>query len=859
MEQQSPPMTLPAGARLGPYEVRGLLGAGGMGEVYLAWDGRLGREVAVKVLPPASASDADRLRRFEQEAKAAGALHHANVLAVYDVGEHEGAPYLVSERLEGETLRARMAGGDLTPRKAVEHAVQIARGLAAAHERGIVHRDLKPENVFVCRDGVVKILDFGVAKLRAEPAGGSEDETAHQLTQPGTIVGTVAYMSPEQVRGLPVDVRSDLFSLGVVLYEMLARQRPFRGETLAEVQTAILREEPRELPAIDGRVPAAVDRVVRRCLEKRPEDRFDTARDVALSLEAVAGATGESSAATPAGRRPGLRTAAVVAGALLAGGALGASLLSYLRVPSPPPSYTQLAFRRGTILSARFAPDGETVAYSAAWDGQPARVYTTRLGSRESRDAGIEGNVLAISSNGEMAVKLGRGRPVRAGTLARVSLSGGAPRELLEGVTDADWDPEGRDLAVVHRVGGRTRLEYPIGHVLYQPAGEALSLCVLPGGSIAVFEQLADGGAKPFAISLVDGKGGRRVLSPGWADWWALRWSALSGEIFFPGSSGTEYALHAVSPTGAARLVARVPGDFQLHDVDPRGRILLARSFPRGGVVALSPGAAQEQDLSWLDFSSAADLSADGRQLLLGDVGGGLGGKGGIAVRKTDGSPAVMVGEGSPLSLSPDGRFVLALPEALGAGDRLLVIPTGAGERRELRHPSIPRFFEAAWFPDGRHIAVVGGPDEKRMRLFLWDVDGTEPPRPLSPEADFEHPVVAPDGRWVTAARKGAPPELYAVDGGSPRPLPGGRGDDGPLRWAADGRSLYVRRGTGMPARVERVEIATGRRQLWKELRPADPAGVFDIRSVVVTPDGKSYAYTFASSIGSLYLAEGIR
>jgi eukaryotic-like serine/threonine-protein kinase len=272
MPQQSSAMTLPAGARLGPYEVRGLLGAGGMGEVYRAWDARLGREVAVKVLPPSAASDPDRLLRFEQEAKAAGSLSHPNLLAVFDVGSHEGAPYVVSEKLEGDTLRERMTGGDLTPRKAVEHAVQVARGLAAAHERGIVHRDLKPENVFVCRDGVVKILDFGLAKLQGEPRGGPEDETAARMTRPGTIVGTVAYMSPEQVRGLAVDARSDIFALGVVLYEMLARRRPFGGDTPAELQTAILREEPRDLPAIDGRVSttgtSTTSRRRERCLRK---------------------------------------------------------------------------------------------------------------------------------------------------------------------------------------------------------------------------------------------------------------------------------------------------------------------------------------------------------------------------------------------------------------------------------------------------------------------------------------------------------------------------------------------------------------------------------------------------------------
>jgi len=441
-----------------------------------------------------------------------------------------------------------------------------------------------------------------------------------------------------------------------------------------------------------------------------------------------------------------------------------------------------------------------------------------------------------------------------------VSLSGGTPRERLSDVKDADWDPEGRELAVVRIVDERSRLEYPIGRVLYEPAGEIDSIRVLPDGRIAVLERLADGGGRPFAVSVVDPRGTRTVLSAGWADPASSRmgWSP-SGEVFFSASDGGLAALYAVSTGGRGRLVARVPGDLFFDDVDRRGRVLTVRASPRGGVLALPAGASQEHDVSWLDFSQAVDLSADGRQILLGDIGADYAGTGGIALRTTDVAAPVVLGRGSPLALSPDGRQVLALPSTFGSGDRLLVVPAGAGEPRELRHPSIPRFSEGAWFPDGRHVAVVGGPDESRSRLFLWDVDNAAAPLALSPEGRFGHPVVAPDGRTLTATRSGAPLSLYAVDGGPARPLPGATAEDEPLRWSADGRSLFVRRGSGLPAVVERVEVATGRRQPWKVLQPADPAGVFEISSILVAADGRSYAYTFATQIGTLYLAEGWR
>ena len=484
------------GARLGPYEILGPLGAGGMGEVYRARDERLGREVAVKVLPTESSTDPDRLRRFEQEAKAAGALNHPNLVAVFDTGSHDGNPYVVFELLDGVTLRQRLGGGPLPARKAVDYAVQIAHGLAAAHEKGIVHRDLKPENLFVTRDGRVKILDFGLAKLRPAldaHAPREEGATVSTATGAGVVLGTVGYMSPEQVKGDPADHRSDVFSFGSVLYEMLSGRRPFSGETSAELMTAILKEEPPELAKLD--VPPGLERVVRRCLEKRPEERFQSARDIAFALEAVSGVSSPALSATARHAERRRRSVLTAGAAAVVAGALGVAYYGVLQHRAPPsPSFKQLTFRRGVVHTARFAPDGHTIVYGAAWNGKPSQVFSARLEGPESSSLGLpEGNVASISPSGELAIMTGRmyltGMPPR--TLVRLPLAGGAAREVAEHVLGADWAPDGRSLAVVRvEYGGagaaaatadqwvrrQQRLEFPIGKVLYESGSSGIWL-----------------------------------------------------------------------------------------------------------------------------------------------------------------------------------------------------------------------------------------------------------------------------------------------------------------------------------------------------------------------------------------------
>jgi len=381
-------MNLTPGSKLGPYEIVSLLGAGGMGEVYRARDSRLKRDVAVKVLPQALSLDADRLRRFEQEALATAALNHPNILAVFDIGTHEGAPYVVSELLEGETLRERVRGGPLVMRKALDYALQIAHGLAAAHEKGIIHRDLKPDNLFITKDGRVKILDFGLAKLTQPEAGAHTSlATATQATEAGVVMGTAGYMSPEQVRGVAVDPRSDIFSFGAILYEMLSGKRAFHGETSADTMSAILKEDPPDLSETGRNVSPALERIVQHCLEKNPESRFHSASDIAFDLEHLSGTSGASArvAAVAAAPPRGKLLLALAAGLVIAvvmlglgwwlgrsGGAGPSTSKSHFArdrsaTPASRPTAAWFTAHRGTAVTTSSTCRGWTIRARVNW------------------------------------------------------------------------------------------------------------------------------------------------------------------------------------------------------------------------------------------------------------------------------------------------------------------------------------------------------------------------------------------------------------------------------------------------------------------------------------------------------------
>ena len=854
-------MSLITGSKIGPYEIVAPLGAGGMGEVYRAHDARLGREVAIKVLPASFAVDDDRLRRFEQEARAIGALNHPNILGVYDIGTHEGAPYVVSELLEGETLRARIGTSPLPHRKALDYASQMARGLAAAHDRGIVHRDLKPDNVFVTRDGRIKILDFGLAKLtQAAPA--IEAETAllaHAvpLTNAGTVLGTVGYMSPEQVRGQAVDQRSDIFSFGIVLYEMLTGRRAFHGDSAVETMNAILKEDP--APAGDQGgppLPPALDRIVLHCLEKNPEERFQSARDVAFDIESLSGLSGQVVIDPPPPRRRAWPRVAAIAGLAVA---TGAALFLAGRSTSgmTTPTFEPLTFRRGSVSEARFAPDGRTIVYAASFEGGDREIYSTQPGSPESRPLGVKADLQSVSRHGEMAILMER--PGRDPILARLPIGGGAPREVLENVTSADWAPDGDSLAVVRTDGGRDTIEFPIGHVLYHARGWLSGVSVSPKGDrVAFFEH-------PVAIdsrgdlAVVDLAGTKTTLSAGWEDLFGAHWTPSGDEVWFSASggggktAGTDHALFAATLSGRLRTVTSAPGSLELEDIADDGRVLLAHGSRRPSIIALAPGAADETELTWMDFSWIADISADGRRILFSEQ-GVAGGPGYAAyLRGMDRSPAVRLGKGMPESLSPDGRWALTtdLTE-----NTLLMLPTGAGEPRTLPRHGLKAFSWAGWFPDGKRILFSGFEEGKGQRMYVQDLSGG-PPRPLTPEGVAERAnTLTPDAKWIAARIKNRLMQV-PIDGGEPKAVNGAETEDAPLVWRSDGRVLFVRQGR-LPARIVAVDVTSGQRTLLHEIKPRDTVGVDAVGDIRLAPDGKSYAYVYIRSLFSLYQVTGL-
>jgi Tol biopolymer transport system component len=861
-------MTFAAGTKLGPYEILAPIGAGGMGEVYRAKDPRLGREVAIKVLPAAFSQDADRLKRFEQEARSASALNHPNIVTIHEIGKANGSSYIAMELVDGPSLREMLASGPIASKKLLDVSVQIAEALAKAHGAGIVHRDLKPENVIVSKDGYVKLLDFGLAKLFVAP----QDQvtgapTAIQETQPGTVMGTVGYMSPEQASGKPADFRSDQFALGSILYEMATGKRAFQKGTGAQTLAAIIQDEPEPVAQVNPKAPAPLRWIVERCLAKDPDERYASTRDLARDLKSVREHIGEVTTSTSGGiapvepaRRHRSQAIPLALGTLLVGLAAGA-WIGHRRGAAPQPTFQRLTFQRGTVSTARFGPDGTTVYYTAAWNGAPPRIFSLRPGNPESSALPLPAaELLSVSSSGEMAVLLEPNYQQTGfalhGTLARVPPSGVAPKQVLANASYAEWAPGGSELAVVHRTGGKARLEYPIGKVLYETAGWIQNPRFSADGSQIAFIDHSSAG-DDGAIAIVDRAGRKTDLAGGWATVQGLSWSPDGREIWFTAArEGIERMLYGVTPAGKVRLIRTMQGTPALLDVRKDGGALITEDDYRASMVVFGPGDPGGRDLTWFDWSNDRALSPDGKLMLFDESGEGGGPSGGVYLRPTDGSPAVRLGDGVGLALSPDSEW--ALTREISNRPRFVLVPVKTGQPKAFAPDDLGRTAYGAFVPDGSKFVFVANAPGRGSRLYLQEVAGG-PPKTMSEEGiAAARPFVSPDARWVAAVGPDNRVHLYPLGGGSAMDLPASRSGDSPAGWSADGKGLYVSQ-LGIPCTVDLIDIASSRRTRIRELSGGDAGGVTSFGPVRITPDGQTMIVGVVRVLSTLYQVQNLK
>jgi hypothetical protein len=860
-------MVLTPGTKLGPYEIVALIGAGGMGEVYRARDQRLGRDVAVKILPASFAADPDRLRRFEQEARAIAALSHPNILGVHDIGQHDGTPFMVSELLEGESLREILARGPLSHRRAIDYAIQIAHGLSAAHGKDIAHRDLKPDNIFVTREGRVKILDFGLAKTIEK----SDSRDTHVATMTsgipatgvGTVVGTTGYMSPEQVRGSAVDCRTDIFSFGAVLYEMLTGVRAFKRDTTAETMTAILHDDPPENPP-DGRpLPPAFDRIVHHCLEKNPEQRFQSARDLAFDLESITTLTASGGLSAAKVKERKTRTsliAAAVAVALLAG--LAGWLQSSARHPATGAQFHQLTYRRGTPGTARFTPDGQNVVYTAAWEAAEPELYTVPADGVGGHPLGIKNaRLLAVSSRGELAVVLAPTQLtilLAPGNLARTTGTS-APKPEIENIQAADFTPDGTALAIVRYLPTEfmCQLEYPIGKVLYR---ERLvdDVRFSPDGKYLAFTSHSNASDDRGTVLILRTTGEKVAASPFYESSQGLAWS-VSGDEVWTSSPLESGEVHALSISGKTRDPLAMPGRLHLRDISRKGQLLVGQGIARRGIVVSSNRGESLRDLSWLDFSYLRAISNDGRTILFEEEGtesvNYI-----VYVREVDGSPAVPIGEGYGAALSRDKKWALAIKLTEPAHE-VWLLPIGTGEPRRINPPSLTPVFLPQFLSDSKRIIYSANEAAHLPRIWLQDVNGGAP-KPISAEGVVNRSVSL-DDKWVLVfvrdAAGGGHQALLSMDGGNTAEISGLKPGEFALGWTSDGQ-LYVASedATGAGVKVEKLNPHSGVRTPWRILATAPIGGVVP-DPPFITPDGNTYGFDYRVRLSDLYTVTGVR
>ena len=872
-------MQISVGSRFGPYEIVAPLGAGGMGEVYRAKDTRLKREVAIKILSDQALLDPERQQRFQREAQAVSALNHPNILAVHDVGSENGTSYMVSELVDGESLRQVVQKGPIPIKNLLDIAVQIADGLAAAHQSGITHRDLKPENIMVSRNARVKILDFGLAKLHPEMGEENVETVSRGLTHAGIILGTVHYMSPEQARGKKIDFRSDQFSFGLILYEMLTGKKAFSRNSAPETLSAIINEEPPTISSVNPKIPVPLRWLTDRCLAKDPRQRYDSTLDLYHELrnlrdhlsEAISTDTG--TVIEPARPKSRFLFAAITVGLMLA--LLGLAFLAGKKqkpVEKEPPTFQLLTFQRGDVDSARFLPDGNTIVYSGAFGGNPFQIYTIRPERPESQLISLpSAKILSISGSGELAIQL------RANSMLAVAqLAGGTPREIGEQVTYADWAPDTKNMAVIRRIDLLRRLEYPMGKVLYETRANISNLRVSPDGDHVAFVDSLDKQG-PAHLFVIDRNGEKKDL--GVAGYEGLVWDPAGDAIWYAdleeGGRGEEIGpagifsstLHIRTLSGQDRIISRFDGRSRLYDISGNGHLLLGRYDHWVETRGLFPGDTEERDLSVLDGNLIAGVSDDGQTLLINEFGAGGGVYGTMYLQKSDRS-TIRLGEGLGGALSPDGKWVLAMTWDED-GQQITILPTGSGQPMQLKHGEITEYkFWGSFAQDAKHVILSAREKDHGWRLYLQDLAGGEP-QPFTPEGvllprNLSGSAISPDGKSVIGIGPDQKYYLYPLKGGDTVPISGLNKTDQFLRWSTDGRSIYFSDQNPtldkfqLPGNVYRLNLSSGQKELWKEIAPADRTGVKGISLVQLTPDGKSYFYSYPRTFSQLYLVRGL-
>ncbi len=885
-------MKLEKGTTISHYTIISAIGKGGMGEVYKAHDSRLDREVAIKMLPPEFAGEKDRLLRFEQEAKATSALNHPNILTIYDIGEHDGTSFIVAELLEGEELRERLDERTIPLRKTIDYARQIVSGLSAAHEKGIVHRDLKPENIFITEDDRIKILDFGLAKIReAVDPHGSEDATKKAITQKGAVMGTVGYMSPEQVRGETIDNRSDIFSFGVVFFEMLTGKRLFEGDSVVETMHAILKQDvPETIGEDKPNVPPALDSIMRKCLEKKRERRFHSAHDLGFALEALSTTTSssgtnntsvlgnvtvDSEIPTRQWKYPAIAAAFLLLAAVGVGLWFFGSrwLASDSASIESKVSYQPLTFEKGFIYAARFAPDGRTIVYSADWESQPRQLYVTSLDNPEYRPLGFPGaDLLGISPSGELAILTGSqvvlGNPYyRSGTLAKASLTGGASRAELENVQFADFGPN-NSMVVARTENAQSAIEFPVGNPVTERADvSTASKYVTPrisrsGDHLAYFDVTS--GSSNFFVTILDETKKPIAKSRGFDDWWGLAWRSPN-EVWFAATErrGREVGIFSLATNGKERMVIRFPGSITLHDISPNGDALISLDRNTSSIELIDDTNSPPKDRSWRELGSLAGISSNDT-LLINQIDSSGGPSGSAYIWKPDDTQAVKIADGIGLALTPNADKAIILVEK--PEPTVSIVPTGAGRSQKLDLGPVVQVLWGSWLPDGRIVIQARKTASDAPQILVLSATGENPtplfPADISiPETEFRGKTgfggISPDGTRMFAADSSSGKRmLCTIETGECEPIKGMSDNESSAGWSQDGSGLLVyRKGPG-EVEVFRLDPDSGKRTLWKKVGPTRPSTT-GISSLDVSAKG-TIAYGYGESLSKLYLVKGL-